>query len=104
MKRKMAVVSLIFVAVLVLAFELVQGKNDIKTVIILPAEYISLDEAITSSNGIQRYMFWESQISFLDSKGVCVYQTDVKDCDFIVKYKGGYYIDKSMYNKLIEKV
>ncbi len=50
---------------------------------------------MTLSKDALSYVFWESQISFLDTEGTCIYQTSVKNDKFIVKYKGEYYINES---------
>lgn len=91
------------------SYGVVQKRNDAKkynakTVSNLPLGFVSLNDAITSSEGALSYVCWETQISFLDSNETCVYQTDIKDDSFIVKYKGNYYISKSKYNEMLEAV
>lgn len=100
-KTRMIILLLILVTA-VLVFGLIQARNDAKMVFNLPAKFVSLDKAIASSQGSLRYVFWESQISFLNSKNINIYQTNIKNGDFIVKYKGEYYISESKYNELIE--
>jgi hypothetical protein len=87
-----------------LIYGLVQGRNDAKMGLSLPAGFVSLEDEITSSEGALSYVFWESQISFLDPKGTCIYQTSVKNDSFIVKYKGKYFISESKYNEMLEAV
>lgn len=102
--KRMIIVLLIVAAVLVLVYGLLQGRNDAKMVFKLPDGFVSLEEVINSSEGALNYVFWESQISFLDAKGTCIYQTGVKNDNFIVKYKGKYYISESKYNELLTTV
>jgi len=105
MSKKRIIVLLLTSAVVLAAFYgFVRGRNDAKMVFNLPPEFVSLDEVVTSSDGALSYVFWERQISFLDSKGTCIYQTSVKNDSFIVKCNGKYYIRESKYNELLETV
>lgn len=103
-KRIIFIILLIMVVVLVLICILERGRNDAKRVLFLPSSFISLDEAMTSSEGDLRRVFWETQISFMNANDTCIYQTSVKNDSFIVKYKGKYYINETKYNELIETV
>lgn len=53
-------------------------------------------------NGTLRYVAWESQISFLNKDNITIYQTGFNNRDFIVKYKGEYYINTNKYKELVE--
>ena len=70
------------------------GRYAVHTVFLPPEGYLPLHEIIDSSDGAWNYMFWEEQITFLDEDNTCFFQTSVKNKDFIVKYKGAYYITK----------
>ncbi len=72
---------------------------DAKVVSKIPANFILIDDAIASDLKDMRYVFFESQIAFCNSSDECVYQTDVRNSDFIVKYKDKYYINKDKYNE-----
>ena len=67
----------------------------------VPSGFISLSEAIDNTNGSLRYVAWESQISFLDADDNTIYQTGFENKDFIVKYKGKYYINEAKYSELV---
>jgi hypothetical protein len=95
MKKTMGFMLLVLVVVLAACFGFVHGGNDAKIVFDLPPGFVSLDEEMTLSKDALSYVFWESQISFLDTEGTCIYQTSVKNDKFIVKYKGEYYINES---------
>lgn len=101
-KKTMVCILLVLVVVLAVYYGFVQEGNDAKIVFNLPPGFVSLDETTTLSKDALSYVFLESQISFIDSGGTCIYQTSVKNDKFIVKYKGEYYINESEYNELFE--
>jgi len=68
------------------------GRYAVHTVFLPPEGYLPLREVIDSSDGAWNYMFWEEQITFFDEDSTCIFQTSVKNKDFIGKYKGAYYI------------
>ena len=100
-KQIMLAIMMLMAVVVIVSLLGVLGKNDAKTVSNLSPEFVLLDEAINSYDGVVRYVFWESQISILDSKDKCIYQTNVNNDSFIVKYKGDYYIRESIFHELI---
>jgi hypothetical protein len=76
-------------------------RNDAKMVSkAVPSGFISLKEAIDNMKGSLRYMPWESQIAFLDADNITIYQTGFENRDFIVTYKGEYYINEEKYSEL----
>lgn len=77
-------------------------SNDAKMVSKVPSGFISLNEAIDNMKGTLRYVPWESQISFLDADNMTIYQTGFANRDFIVKYKGEYYINEVKYSEMVE--
>jgi len=95
-KRQFAILALL-IAFLIISYVFIQGSNDAKVVLELPDGFIALEEAIASSGGTLRYVFWESQISFLDFDRNVLYQTDVKNKAFIVKYNRVYYINEAKF-------
>jgi len=103
-KRMIFMLLLTLAGVLIMICGLVLGRNDARMVFSTPTDFVLLDEAVTASEGSLRYVFWENQISFLDVENVCIYQTSVKDADFIVRYKKKYYINESKYKELMEDV
>lgn len=74
-------------------------NHRVKTVSEIPPGFISLDIAIAAEAEKLEYVFFESQIAFLNLQGDCVYQTNVHNSDFIVQYKNEYYVDENEYNK-----
>lgn len=100
MKKSTAVccVLVMCLVILVAAFGVTAwiGSGDAKVVYRLPEGFISLDELQTVSDGRLSYIFWESQICIFEEedKTGTYYQTSVRDKDFIVKFKGDYYINR----------
>lgn len=103
-KKRIIVIFIMSAAILAMFYGFMRGRNDAKTVLNLPPGFVSLDETVTFAEGVLSYVFWESQISFLDSRGTCIYQTSVHSDSFIVKYKGRYYISESKYNEMLKVV
>ena len=64
----------------------------VKEVSTIPPNFIFIDDVISSDSRNLEYTFFESQIAFLDSQGICIYQTDVRNSEFIIQYEGKYYI------------
>jgi hypothetical protein len=80
-----------------------------KWVFSLPSGFIPLKEAATSSEGILHFIMWSNHIAALDPnvpdiKTRCIYLTDIRNADFIVRYKREYYINESKYHELINTV
>lgn len=70
------------------------GKNEAKIVPELPTGYIAVDELSAVSNGKLECVCWEQQVSIVKQDSlVSIFQTDIKDSSFIVKYKGKHYIN-----------
>lgn len=96
----LAIIILVFFFVF---FHLNSNKYDesiyeVETVSFLPEGFVPLDTVITDSDGrLLEYVFWETQISFLDEEGKAIYQSNVKNDDFIVEYNGEYYINKNEF-------
>jgi hypothetical protein len=101
-KKRITITLLVITAVAVLICGLVRENNDVKTVFSLPPGFIPLEDVIASSEGVLSCVFWESQISLLNSEGTCVYQTSVRNSNFIVKYNGKNYINEFKYNELLK--
>lgn len=89
-------VTVVF-ALLCLWFIWNQNKTlDAPTVNRVPPNFIALENVFDLSNGMLNYVFWENQISFFLEEDVCIYQTEVNDKDFIIKYEGKYYINATI--------
>ena len=101
-KRKILVlIALLLIIGFSLIFGFFVGRNDARMVMKIPSGFISLKDAAASSESMLRYVFWESQISFLNSKDALIYQTSIKDNKFIVKFKGEYYINAEKYQEIL---
>ena len=79
---------------------------DAKVVFRVPDGFVPLTE-LDSRDSILDYVFWDSQISFVYTPDdtprlICLYQEYVGNRDFIVKYKGDYYVNEAKYLELIE--
>lgn len=98
------IIIAIALAMLTVISLLAYGINDAKTKLFVPQGFVSLSEWIADSDGAFDYVFWESQISILDAQGKCIYQTDVKDDAFIVKYRGEYFVDQNHISLLMETI
>jgi len=73
---------------------------DAKAVKEIPNGFVFLEED-NLDNGLH-YVAWESQISFLNADGICIYQTGYDNSDFIVKYKKEYYINEKKFLELMD--
>ena len=68
----------------------------------LPSGYVLLDEMIASSEKISYWTFWNREVVvFLDSEVAMVYQIFIRENNFMVKYKGEYYINESKHIELL---
>ena len=65
----------------------------------IPDRFISLDDAISNSQLVEEYVFFETQIALMSKKG-CIYQTNINNRDFIVCVDGDYYISEDIFWKL----
>jgi len=66
----------------------------------VPRGFVPLNELIsTLENGLS-YVFWETQISFLDADHICIYQTSETDESFIVRYEDMYYVNAEKFSEL----
>lgn len=94
-KITLALVIILSTSILIIACLKYFKRYDIKNVILVPEGFVNLN------NMNIKCVFWESQISFFDSNGKCVFQSNVHDDEFIVKYKGDYYININKYYEFI---
>ena len=69
---------------------------------ILPDGFIPLDKAAEESEDVLRALFWSTNFVAYDSEGITIFQTDVKNNDFIVIYKNAYYVNESIFNEIVE--
>jgi hypothetical protein len=84
-------------------------RYSVKRVSSLPSGFMLLDEAEVALEGIADFVFWSNHVAIFDTKSQdlrtrCIYLTDVKNADFIVQYKGKYYINEIIYRELINRV
>jgi hypothetical protein len=90
-------------SLLIVCFFTSRKDGDVKVVSKIPEGFVSLTELNNRADSILDYVFWESQISFVDTPArICIYQTYVGNRDFIVKYKGEYYVNEAKYLELID--
>ena len=80
----------------------VSTSNDAKSVREIPRGFVHLPNGGANWDNGMRYILWESQISFLDVDGNCIFQTDISNRDFIVKYKKEYYVNEEQLLGLID--
>ena len=100
MKKKKVIVLLLILAVISASLYMIsQGRNDAKMVLKIPFGFVHLQDNL--GNGLT-VMPFETQISFLDSDGVGIYSTGFKNSDFIVKYKGEYYVNEEKLLELLD--
>lgn len=78
------------------------GKDDAQVVKQVSPGFVYLsEEMVILENGLH-YVSWETQISFLDSEEICIYQTGFDNSDFIVKYKDEYYVNEKKLLELVD--
>jgi len=76
---------------------------DARVVFKVPDGFALLAELDKREDSILDYVFWDSQISFVDTPAkICIYQEFVGNRNFIVKYKGEYYVNEAKYLELID--
>ena len=86
-------------------FSIYQGPSewvDAKVVKKIPPGFIHLEMGGNRQENGLRYVAWESQISFLDADGICIYQTSFANSDFIVKFKNEYYVNEEIFLELMK--
>lgn len=98
MREKILLLFVVIAIIIILALTwfMFYGRNDANMVLKIPSGFVNLQSSLT--NGLS-VMPFETQIAFLDADGVSIYQTDFKNSNFIVKYKGEYYVNEE---KLLE--
>lgn len=101
MRKKVLLLFVIIAIVITLALTwfMFYGRNDANMVLKIPSGFVHLQSNL--KNGLS-VMPFETQIAFLDADGVGIYQTGFKNSDFIVKYKGEYYVNEEKLLELID--
>lgn len=66
---------------------------------IVPNGFISLDGAISNSQLVEEYVFFETQIALMSKEG-CIYQTNINNRNFIVCVDGDYYVSEKIFLEL----
>lgn len=69
-----------------------RDTNDAQSVCEIPDGFVEIEKL--EDAGLDS-VFWESQISIIQGQA-CIYQTSVKNEDFIVKYQGKYYFNPTV--------
>ena len=65
-----------------------------------PEGFISLDAATEGMDEILNVLFWSTNFVVQDSEGVTIFQTDVKDREFIVINRNAFHVNESMFNEI----
>lgn len=95
--------AMLIIVALYLLFTYIGKQNEPYVVSEVPQGYVSLNDLIESTGNKIGYIFWESQIAITNERE-CIYQTNVKDKDFIVKYQEQYYINVDKFNDDISNI
>ena len=93
---------LMFLVAVTLLFFTSCGKDDAKVVFKIPNGFVNLREATENTNGVMQYGFFETLFAILDADGNSIYNTVLNNSDFIVKYKGDYYVNEEKYSEMVE--
>ena len=101
MKKKILplLVAIATTFALALTWFMFYGRNDANTVLRIPPGFVHLNDNLNNGMSV---MGFETQVAFLDADGVGIYSTSFKNSDFIVKYKGEYYVNEGKLLELIE--
>jgi len=68
----------------------------------IPAGFVLLDKESEDWIDGLSIVSWESQISFVDADGYCIYQTGYDDGSFIVKHNDKYYVNADQLSEIFE--
>ena len=68
----------------------------------LPDGFIALDAAVEEKAEMLRTLFWSTNFVVQDSEGITIFQTDVKDRDFIVIYGNAFHVNESMFTEIAQ--
>ena len=96
-------VLLVLLATLGLTSCTIQGQgrfypDRVRTV---PPGFIALNPAIEElGEGVLSYLFWDTNIAFIDSENVTFFQTGVRNSEFIVMHGGEYYVNEEKFLEL----
>ena len=90
--------AMLIIVALYLLFTYIGKQNEPYVVSEVPQGYVSLNDLLDSTGNKIGYIFWESQIAITNERSVCIYQTNVQDRDFIVKYQEQYYINVDKFS------
>ena len=76
--------------------------DDAKIVKEVPSGFVHLPKGRGHWENGMEWLGWETQISFLDANGVCIYQTGFDNNDFIVKYEDEYYVCEEKLQEILD--
>lgn len=65
-----------------------------------PDGFITLDSALEGIGGVLTTLFWSTNFVVQDSEDITIFQTGVRDNNFIVIYKNAFYINEGMFNEI----
>lgn len=108
MKNKMKVLILILsgCVIIVASFSVIYyqnvGKYWPKTVLLKPVGFITLDSAMEGNEDFIHYEFFETAVFFLDKNNNGLGTWGVRDSSFIVRYSGEFYINKNLFDVMVE--
>ena len=63
----------------------------------VPSGFIPLNVALADMDGVMNSFFWSNNFGFQDSERVTIFQTNVKNNDFIVMYRNDIYINEEAF-------
>lgn len=84
---------LLSLGLLIVGFLLAGTRNDAKEVLKVSDGVIASEEL--GAVGM-KLLVWETQVSIVEDERDCIYQTSVRNRDFIVKCRGKYYVNWSI--------
>jgi len=95
---------IIIITLVVLTSFLFSCGSDAKVVNEIPSGFIKLNDRGVAPKNILKYEIDEKEVLFLDADGTCIYQTELVNNDFIVKFDNSYYIKEEKYVELFDKI
>jgi len=69
----------------------------------LPTGFIALNLVLETNSEILSSLFWSTNIVFQDVKGITIFQTNVRNNEFIVIYNNSYYVNEKIILEIMEK-
>jgi hypothetical protein len=103
MKKNFLVIAsiLLAVAVVIIYYRKV-GKYCPNTVFFEPSGFIQIEDAMEGNENLIRFEFFETGVFFLDKNNNGLGTWDIRDSSFIVKCLGKLYINKDLFDEMVE--